>query len=321
MDLDLNEKRIVVTGAAGFIGSNLVDYLLAEGAEVKGLDNFFNGRRENLARALENSRFTLLKADVRDGDYLVEQFADIDIVFHEAAFTSVPQSVLMPNLCNQVNVTGVMNILNACRRNDVDRVLFASSSSVYGDTPTLPKHEEMRCDPISPYGVSKLAGERYFKAFYHIYGLKTTALRYFNVFGPRQVDSPYSGVIAIFMGNIFRDEALRIFGDGTQTRDFTYVKDVISANMLAAASPESPGKIYNASAGGTISLTDLARTMLEIAGKPDLEIFYDEPRKGDILHSYGDVSKIQREVGFTPAFDVKKGLEDYYEYFLKTKSL
>ncbi|GAB4318313.1 MAG: SDR family oxidoreductase [Promethearchaeota archaeon] len=317
---ELDGKKVVVTGAAGFIGSHLVDELLKLGSTVVGLDNFYNGKRQNLASALLNPRFTLVRGDVRDYDLLLAEFEGADVVFHEAAFTSVPQSVRMPVLCNDVNVGGVVNVLNACRRRDVERLVFASSSSVYGDTPTLPKHEEMRRDPISPYGVSKLAGEQYLVAFHRVYGLNTTALRYFNVFGPRQKDSPYSGVIAIFMGAIFRDEPLVIFGDGTQSRDFTYVKDVVTANLLAATHPEAPGQIFNAAAGGNITLTELAKEMLKIAGK-DLPIKYADPRPGDILHSFGDISKIRNVLGFEPKYDVISGLRDYYQEVLKDRSL
>ncbi|MHA1734474.1 MAG: SDR family oxidoreductase [Promethearchaeota archaeon] len=317
--MDFSGKRVVVTGAAGFIGSNLVDELLALGAEVTGVDNFYNGRRENLARALEHPRFTLLRGDVRDLDFLLDAFREADVVYHEAAFTSVPQSVLMPNLCNEVNVTGVVNVLNACRRDDVDRLVFASSSSIYGDTPTLPKHEGMFCDPISPYGVSKLAGERYLVAYNRVYGLKTTALRYFNVFGPRQKDSPYSGVIAIFMGAAARGDPLVIFGDGTQTRDFTYVGDVVQANLLAATHAAAPGKVYNACAGGRISVNELAGLVVEVVGK-EVPVEHREPRAGDILHSFGDISKIGAELGFQPKYTVKSGIEAYHEYLSGSRS-
>ena len=191
-------KKIVVTGAAGFIGSNLTERLLELGAEVIGIDNLFNGRLENLEEAMKNKKFQFHKGDVRDLNFLLDLFNDVSIVYHEAAFASVPQSVKMPENCNDVNVNGIINILNAAKRMEVEKVIFASSSSVYGEIPGLKKNEEMRRVPISPYGAAKLACEAYMYVYYHVYGLKTTCLRYFNVYGPKQRDdSPYTGVIAI----------------------------------------------------------------------------------------------------------------------------
>ncbi len=310
----ISGKKILVTGAAGFIGSHLVDALLEMGNEVIGIDNFYNGRQGNLSLASKNPKFTLIRGDVRDFDFLLTQFRGVDIVYHEAAFTSVPQSVQMPQACNQVNVDGVLNVLNAARRNDVKKVVFASSSSVYGDTPTLPKHEEMPLVPISPYGVSKLAGEMYFRAYHKVYGLNTTCLRYFNVFGPRQRDSPYSGVIAIFFGKIAKKEALTIFGDGTQSRDFTYVKDVVAANLLAVTEPKSVGEVFNIAAGSPITLDDLAKTMLEVTNRPNLLILHQPARPGDILHSFGDLTKVRKILKFRPKFTVRTGLQDYLQY-------
>jgi len=312
--MDLNDKNIVVTGAAGFIGSNLTDELLELGANVIGIDNLFNGRRSNLKKAFTFKTFEFHKADIRDLNFLLDIFEDIDIIFHQAAFTSVPQSIKMPENCNDVNVNGIMNILNAARQRDVERVIFASSSSVYGDTPTLPKKENMRRLPISPYGVSKLACEAYLQVYYHVYGIKTVTLRYFNVYGPRQRDSPYSGVIAIWLGNIIRNEDLVIFGDGKQSRDFTYIKDVIQANLLTINS-ETPGEIFNIGAGSPINLNSLARLMLKLTDKTKLEIKYTDPRPGDILHSYADITKAKKLLGFNPKFDQEQGLRDYISWY------
>lgn len=308
------DKKIVVTGAAGFIGSNLVDELLDLGAQVIGIDNLFNGRLENMKKARKNESFEFHKADIRDLNFLISTFKDVDIIYHEAAFTSVPQSVKMPDSCNEVNVNGVLNILNAARKNDVEKVIFASSSSVYGDTPILPKTEKMKRIPISPYGVAKLAGESYMQVYNDVYGLKTISLRYFNVFGPRQRDSPYSGVIAIWLGRIVDNEDLLIFGDGKNSRDFTYIKDVIQANILAGKSDLS-GEIINIGAGNPISLTDLANLMLKISGKQDLDIKYTDPRPGDIIHSYADISKAKELLGFHPEYDQEKGLRDYFKWY------
>jgi UDP-glucose 4-epimerase len=310
------DKKIVVTGAAGFIGSNLVDELLNQGAQVIGIDNLFNGRLENLETAREFEKFEFHKSDIRDLNFLMTIFKDTDIIYHEAAFTSVPQSVKMPDTCNEVNVNGVLNVLNAARKNDVDKVIFASSSSVYGDTPTLPKTEEMKRIPISPYGVAKLAGESYMQVYNDVYGLKTVSLRYFNVFGPRQRDSPYSGVIAIWLGNIVDDDNLIVFGDGKNSRDFTYIKDVVKANILAAKR-DVEGEIINIGAGNPINLTDLANLMLEISAKQHIEIVYTEPRPGDIIHSYADISKAKELLGFHPEYDQKMGLKDYFDWYAK----
>jgi UDP-glucose 4-epimerase len=312
---NLEGKRIVVTGAAGFIGSNLTDELLRRGAHVIGIDNLWNGRMENLRNAQQHPAFEFHKVDIRDLSFLIEAFQDVDIVFHEAAFTSVPQSVKIPDMCNDVNVNGVLNVLNAARIRDVDRVVFASSSAVYGDTPTLPKHELMHLDPISPYGVSKYAGEAYMISYYRTYGLKTTPLRYFNVFGPRQRDSPYSGVIAIFLGRITEGQSPLIFGDGEQSRDFTYVQDVIDANIVAATHPRAPGEVFNVAAGSPISMNALTREILRILGREDLEINYGPVRVGDIVHSYGDLTKVKEMLGFAPKYTPLTGLQTYIDWF------
>ena len=311
---NISGEKIIVTGAAGFIGSHIVDTLLEMDNEVIGIDNFYNGRQENLTSALKSAHFKLLRGDVRDYDFLLEQFRGVDIIFHEAAFTSVPQSILMPQACNQVNVDGVLNVLNAARRNDVKKIVFASSSSVYGDTPTLPKHEDMPLVPISPYGVSKLAGEMYFRVYHKVYGLNTSCLRYFNVFGPRQRDSSYSGVIAIYFGKIARREPLNIFGDGTQSRDFTFVKDVVGANILAVNEPKAIGETFNIGAGSPITLNDLAKTMLDVTGHTELQIHHQNPRPGDILHSFGDITKARKYLKYQPQYNIRTGLENYLQY-------
>ena len=312
--MNFKNKRVVVTGAAGFIGSNLTDRLLELGSEVIGIDNLFNGRLENLNEALTHKNFEFHKGDIRDLNFLLDIFKDVDIVYHQAAFTSVPQSVKMPFNCNDVNVNGVLNVLNAARKTGVEKVIFASSSSVYGDTPTLPKREDMPRIPISPYGVAKLACESYMQVYHHVYGLKTVSLRYFNVYGPRQRDSPYSGVIAIWLGRIIRNEDLIIFGDGTNSRDFTYIKDVVKANLLAAQKDVS-GEIINIGANSPITLTELAKLMLTLTNREDLKITYTDPRPGDILHSYADISKAKKLLGFEPEYDQEKGLRDYFKWY------
>jgi UDP-glucose 4-epimerase len=313
--LNFEGKKIVVTGAAGFIGSNLTDKLLELGADVIGLDNLFNGRLVNLEDAMKYRNFEFHKGDVRDLNFLLDLFKEVDIVYHEAAFTSVPQSVKMPDNCNDVNVNGMINVLNAARRMDVNKVIFASSSAVYGDSPTLPKHEEMGRWPISPYGVAKLACEQYAKVWHHVYGLNTTSIRYFNVYGPRQRDSPYSGVIAIWLGRIIRNEDLIIYGDGEQSRDFTYVEDVIQGNLLIAEH-DIPGEIINIACGNPIKLTDLAKLMLKLTGKENLGIKYTDSRPGDIKHSFGDISKAKKLLGFNALYTQEEGLRDYLKWYV-----
>lgn len=310
-----DEKRVLVTGAAGFIGSNICDELLKNGASVIGIDNMFNGRMENLENVQKDKNFTFYKTDVRDYDRLLHIMKDIDIVYHEAAFTSVPQSILMPELCNSVNVVGTLNILNAARIRDIEKIVFASSSSVYGDTPTLPKHENMRLDPISPYGVAKQAAEAYMVSYYRVYGLNTTALRYFNVFGPRQKDSPYSGVIAIFLSSIFQHKNPIIFGDGTQSRDFTYVKDVVKANLMAGLSKETAGEVLNIAAGNPIKLNELTKLMIELSGVEGLSIEYGPERTGDIKHSFGDIAKAKKLLHYEPDYDAVSGFKEYLDFF------
>ena len=317
--MEVKEKKVVVTGAAGFIGSNLTDFLLEQGAEVIGIDNLFNGRIENLTGAFKNDKFEFLKGDIRDLTFLLDVFEDVDIVYHQAAFTSVPQSIKMPENCNDVNVNGVLNVLNAARRSDVEKIIYSSSSSVYGDTPTLPKREEMCRFPISPYGVAKLACEAYMQVYHQVYGLKTTSLRYFNVFGPRQKDSTYSGVIAIWLGHIIKNEELTINGDGKISRDFTYIKDVIQANLLATRH-DVGGEIFNIGAGSPITLTDLAKLMLKLSNKNNLKIVYSVPRPGDIIHSYADISAAKQKLKFIPKYDQEQGLIEYFRWYNDTYS-
>ncbi|MFX1325880.1 MAG: SDR family NAD(P)-dependent oxidoreductase [Promethearchaeota archaeon] len=312
--MDFKGKNVLVTGAAGFIGSNLSHKLVDLGANVIGIDNLYNGRIENLDEISENKSFKFIKGDIRDLNFLLDVFKDIDIVYHKAAFTSVPQSVLMPETCNNININGTLNILNAARIRDIDKIIYASSSAVYGDTPTFPKTENMIKLPISPYGVSKLACEGYMQVYHHVYGLKTISLRYFNVYGPRQIDSPYSGVIAIWLGRILEDRELIIFGDGEQSRDFTYIKDIIKANLLAAEHDVS-GEIINLGAGAPITITNLAKLMLKLTNKENLKIFYTDIRPGDIVHSFADISKAKEMLNFQPQFNQEEGLKDYLIWY------
>src|ERR1700685_989981 len=254
--------KYLVTGAAGFIGSSLVRALLDRGDEVRGIDNFATGRRENLTEVL--SRIDFRQIDILDLDSLREACEGVDYVLHQAAIPSVPKSVLDPIGSNRANVDGTVNVLVAARDAKVKRVVYAASSSAYGDTPTLPKHERLTPDPISPYAVAKLASERYMISFYRCYGLETVALRYFNIFGPRQdPSSPYSGVLAKFITLMLSGQQPTMFGDGEQSRDFTYIDNAVDANLLACKAPAGKvaGKMFNVATGRRITLNETFRLL------------------------------------------------------------
>jgi len=315
-ELDFKGKRILVTGAAGFIGSNLTDILLKQGAEVIGIDNLSYGRKKNLHEALKNPNFTFYIKDIRDNNFILEICKEINIIYHEAAFTSVPLSIKKPLDCNDVNVNGTLNILNAARIRDVEKIIFASSCAVYGDNPNLPTKEDMICMPNSPYANSKLAAESYVILFHKIYGLNTISLRYFNVYGPRQKDSPYSGVISIWLGKIHRNEDLIIYGDGEQMRDFIFIKDVVAANLLAGMKKKIFGEILNIASNLPITINKLANIMRKVCGKENLKVQYTNPRLGDIEYSYGDISKAQEILNFEPKYNLESGLKEYYDWFV-----
>ncbi|MFW9827345.1 MAG: SDR family NAD(P)-dependent oxidoreductase [Candidatus Thorarchaeota archaeon] len=317
--MSIKDKKIVVTGAAGFIGSNLVDKFLELGVEVIGVDNLYNGRMENLEDALKSKKFEFIKGDIRDLNFLLDIFQDIDIIYHEAAFTSVPESLKLPATCNDFNLNGTLNILNAARQRDIEKIIFASSASVYGDIDLLPIKEDIHRMPISPYGASKLACEAYMQSYHFVYGLETVCLRYFNVYGPKQGYSPYSGVISIWLSSIMRNEDLIVFGDGENLRDYTYIKDVVQANLIVA-NKDIGGEILNIACGSPINLTDLAKLMLKLTNKDNLKIIYTDPRLGDIKHSYGDTSKAKRLIDFESNYNQEEGLRDYIKwYFQKYK--
>ncbi len=310
---ELKEKRILLTGAAGFIGSNLTDALLKEGAKVIGIDNLFNGRLENLSEAMQNPNFMFHKADIRDSAFLLELCKDIDIIYHVAAFTSVHQSVEMPISCNDVNINGTLNVLNAARIRDVESIIFASSCAVYGDMQNMPIREDMEGVPMSPYAVSKLACEKYLYVFFKVYGLKTIILRYFNVYGSRQKDSPYSGVISIWLGHLYRNKNLIVYGDGEQNRDFVYIKDAIKANLLAGLAKNIAGEIFNIATGSSVTINTLATIMKQVFGKKNLKVEHIEPRLGDIRNSCADITKARKHLKFEPIYNIHSGLQDYIQ--------
>src|SRR6267154_99933 len=282
----------LVTGVAGFIGSTLARELLAQGQKVRGLDNFSTGKRENVAEVL--GQIELHEADLLDLDALHQACRGVDYVLHEAAIPSVPRSVKDPLESNRANVDGTLNLLVAAREAKVKRVVYAASSSAYGDTPTLPKREDMLPQPRSPYATAKLASEYYMTSFYRCYGLETVCLRYFNVFGPRQDPaSPYSGVLAKFITQMLEGEAPTIFGDGRQSRDFTYIDNTVEANLLAAKAPASQaaGQVFNVATGTRVDLNETFQLMKKIIGFKG-EVKYGPERGGDVKHSLADLSRI-----------------------------
>lgn len=301
--------RALVTGGGGFIGSHLVDRLLAEGVEVRVLDNFASGRRENLAGAM--GEIDLVEGDMQSYERCSTAVRGCDVVFHQAALPSVPRSVADPLTSNAVNVTGTLNILLASRDAGVRRVVFASSSSVYGANPDLPKSEEMATLPISPYAVAKQAAEAYCRAFTKVYGLETISLRYFNVFGPRQdPQSEYAAVIPKFITSVLAGRRPTIFGDGEQSRDFTYVDNVVDANILASRSTSTDviGSHVNVACGSRISLNQTLAEIERLSGMP-ADAIYADPRPGDVKHSMASIELARRALDFRPSVEFKAGLQ------------
>jgi UDP-glucose 4-epimerase len=301
--------KALVTGGAGFIGSHLVEKLLGLGHEVRVVDNFTTGKRDNLTPCARFGRaLEVVEADVRDAGRMKELAVGCEVVFHEAAIVSVPYSVEHPQETHDVNLQGTLNVLEAAKSAKVRRVVFASSAAVYGDAPGLPKHEGMVPTPISPYGLEKLAGEHYLAVFARLYGVETVALRYFNVFGPRQdPSSAYSGVISIFADRAQRGAPLTIFGDGRAYRDFVFVGDVVRANLLAVETKGASGGVFNIARGDKTSLLDLAAMIGRVVGR-ELFVKHAEVRAGDIAESMADIARAKRELGYAPEVGVEEGL-------------
>ena len=305
----------LITGIAGFIGSSLARAVLAQGDQVRGVDNFSTGKRENLADIAGQIDFH--EVDLLNLDALHQACRGVDYIFHEAAIPSVPKSVLDPLGSNRANVDGTVHLLVAARDAKVKRVVYAASSSAYGDTPTLPKHEGMVPNPISPYAVAKLTGEYYMTSFYRCYGLETVSLRYFNIFGPRQdPTSPYSGVLAKFITNMLNGEQPTIFGDGTQSRDFTYIENAVEANLLAVKAPASQvaGQVFNVATGKRADLNQAFQLLKKIIGYPG-EVTYGPTRSGDVKHSLADLSRAEKHLGYTPKVDFEQGLGRTVEWY------
>jgi UDP-glucose 4-epimerase len=310
--------RVLVTGGAGFIGSHLAERLLERGDEVRILDSFATGRRENLAHLPDAE---LVEGDVQSFERAHHAVRGCDAVLHEAALPSVPRSIQDPLTTNAVNVTGTLNVLLAARDAGVRRVVYASSSSVYGSNEQLPKREDQTVAPISPYAVSKLAGEGFCRAFSTIYGLECVSLRYFNVFGPRQdPSSQYSAVIPKFIAAALERRRPVVFGDGEQSRDFTFIDNVVEVNLLALDSSAGAGEVFNAAVGERVSLNDVLRMLSELSGV-DLEPDYQTGRPGEVRHSLADISRARETFGYSAAVPFEEGLKRTFEHTAEAAGL
>ncbi|HEU4871846.1 MAG TPA: SDR family oxidoreductase [Pyrinomonadaceae bacterium] len=300
--------RALVTGGAGFIGSHIASALASDGMRVRVLDDLSTGHRENIDEIGGDVDF--IQGSVADEELLNKALENVELVFHEAAIPSVPRSVEAPRQTHIASVDGTFSLLVAARDRGVRRVVYAASSSAYGDQPTLPKSEEMRPDPLSPYAVAKLVGEYYCRAFTRVYGLETVSLRYFNVFGPRQdPGSQYSGVVSRFISSLLSNQRPVIYGDGEQSRDFTYIDNVVFANLNAGSAKEASGKVINVANGQRITLNQLLAELKELTGKQDVTAEYLEPRVGDVRHSLADITMAREFLGYESKVDLREGLQ------------
>jgi nucleoside-diphosphate-sugar epimerase len=305
--------RFLVTGGAGFIGSNLVKRLVEKGYSVRVLDNFATGLRANLADFINN--IELIEGDIRDFWTVVKATQGIDHIIHQAALPSIPRSIDNPLTTTEVNINGTLNILEAARLSDVQRIIYASSSSVYGDSPQMPKNEDMKPMPKSPYAITKLAGEEYCMNFYNLYGLETVALRYFNVFGPRQnPTSQYSSVIPKFINMLKNKQNPTIFGNGKSSRDFTYIDNVVDATILAIEKKTAVGNIINIACNKGYTLNELVEKLNKIMGI-NMPASYSPEKLGDIKHSLADISKATNILGYKPRIDFEEGLKKTVDWF------
>ncbi|MGD8545971.1 MAG: SDR family oxidoreductase [Candidatus Bathyarchaeota archaeon] len=311
-------SRILVTGGAGFIGSHIVDQLLTENYEVTVLDNLESGRLKNITHNNERPEFTFTKGDIRDYELVRQLVKDVDVVFHQAALVGIPLSVKTPILTNDVNVLGTLNLLKASTDLNVQRFIHASSAAVYGDTPNPRKMEDMTLIPESPYGVSKIAAENYVDTFYKTYGLRTTSFRYFNVYGPRQrvdTSASYGGVINIFIERLLKNMPPLIHGDGEQTRDFVYIKDVVNANISAMNNTSAVGETFNIGTGTETSINTIAETLKQIMNKRELKNIHSDPRPNDIRQGHADITKARKILGYKPEYSLKDGLTDLVNWY------
>ena len=307
----------LVTGGAGFIGSHLAEELVRRGDTVRVADNLATGKRQNLAHI---RKIEFIEGDLADLDVARRVVAGVDFVLHQAAIPSVPRSVQDPLTSHRANVEATLNVLLAARDAGVKRVVYAGSSSAYGDTPTLPKTEAMPTGPLSPYALQKLVGEQYCQLFTRLYGLETVTIRYFNVFGPRQdPSSPYSGVISLFISALCERRQPTIYGDGEQTRDFTYVANVVDGVLRACDAPQASGQVINVATGGRISLNQLLATLSELVGSTVAPV-YASPRAGDVRDSQADIRKAEQLLGYRPLVDLQEGLKKTLEWYRTTRT-
>jgi len=304
----LTYDKVLVTGGAGFIGSHTVDALLEKGSQVWVLDNFSSGTLRNLRRWRGNPKFHFRKNTVMQSNVVDALAGKVDAIVHLAAIVSPYLSVKKPQIVNEVNVSGTLNVLRAAVKRKVERIVFASSSSVYGNQTILPISESNPLDPVTPYGVSKLSAEKYCGAFHHTYGLRTVSVRYFNVYGQRQSANPYSGVIAIFANKLSRGQQPTIYGDGEQTRDFIHVSDVVKANLRALETERGIGQAFNIGTGQSTSISQLYAILAELSNKHERAPAYADERPGDIKHSYANMERTRNILGFEAKIDLKHGL-------------
>lgn len=322
-DFDLKGKTTVakylVTGGAGFIGSHIAERLVKRGDSVRVFDNLSTGSLENLAHLGDAVEF--VQGDLQDERAMAAAVDGVEVVFHQAALASVPRSVKHPLATHSACVTGTVTLLDCCRKAGVRRVVYAASSSAYGNSPKMPKVETQLPQPLSPYAAAKLAGELYCEAFAAAYELETVRIRYFNVFGPRQdPNSPYSAVIPLFISALQRGDRPIIFGDGEQSRDFTFVGNVVSANLLAATAEGVSGNVYNVACGGSLSVNDLLRAICQVLEKP-FDPDYQPPRTGDVKNSWADISAAQRDLGYQVEVKFEEGLQQTIEYYVNSAAV
>ena len=305
----------LVTGGAGFIGSHIVDMLVSKNFTVRVLDNFETGKLSNLATSMNTGRVRLLKGDITHKSEVEKAAKGVDVIFHEAALVDVPRSFKNPQIVHKVNTEGTINLLEGARRYDLNSFVFASSSSVYGDTRTLPVSEDIPLRPISPYAASKLGAEQYCQLYWRLYKLQTVSLRYFNVYGPRQTGGQYSGVISIFAKAIFKRKPLTINGDGNQTRDFVCVDDIIQANLNAIGTVGIGGEVFNIGTGKPTSVNELAWAMLHLSGNQHLKTEHAPPRKGDVPYSYANINEAAKRLNYQPKIGLEEGVSHVLKWF------
>lgn len=310
------DSKFLVTGSAGFIGSNLVEAILKLGYQVRGIDNFSTGKKENVDEFIHNNNYEFIEGDIRELDTCLEVCEGIDYVLHQAAWGSVPRSIEMPLLYEEINIKGTLNMLEAAREKNVKKFVYASSSSVYGDEPNLPKVEGKEGNLLSPYALTKKVNEEYAKLYTKLYNLDTYGLRYFNVFGKRQnPDGAYAAVIPKFIKQLLSNETPIINGDGKQSRDFTYIENVIEANLKACLAPkQAAGHVYNIAYGGRVLLIDLYNYLKKVL-KKDIEPTFGPVRSGDIRHSNADINKAKKMLGYNPTWSFEKGINEAIEWY------